>query len=465
MEVNLKKGKISYMKPVIKPRHQYHQLMAYKIFMSRKSSPKPYATAEESLGIIKGMHELTRGLKQIVYLAGWQYEGHDSKYPAWFEANRKIKRNCDKDARESLLWLIEAAKKFNAIVSVHINMDDAYMNSPLWKEYVKKDLIIKNQDGALRKGDIWDGELCYWISKTREWECGLGRKRIDRLLEYLPLADAGTVHIDAFRPHPSGYHGVSVEMEIETAKNIYRYWDSKGVDVTNEYLSYHELVGYVPMVWALNLDEQSRLRYSPSLLCGGHEGWNMRTGQVHKLPAWAGACFVPEAGTRYEEAWGRSCSCDLYVHSDDKSHCVESMTQPFCEKTLPWYFLNRHQALELRQTADEYSVHFEGGIVSSVRVSDRHHSIRQKGNLLVDGHDLFIPALWRKGEIIAWSRNGAKRKWKLPSNWKNCKQLSLRNLDTKGLGRKRRLPVKNGEIELDMPPMTALSISCLCNIF
>jgi hypothetical protein len=443
---------------VITPRHAYHQAVAYKIFMARKNSAIPQTTAEEALGIIRGMHALTRGLKQIVYLVGWQYEGHDSKYPAWFEANRKIQRASDRDARASLLWLMKAARKFNAVVSVHINMDDAYENSPLWDEYVRRDLIIKNPDGTLRKGDVWDGELCYWISKTREWECGLGKQRIDRLLDYLPLADAGTVHIDAFRPHPSAYHGVSVEKEIETAKQIYRYWDSKGIDVTNEYLSYHELVGYVPMVWAFNLDEQSRLRYAPSLICGGNDTWNQRTGHVHALPGWAGACFVPEAGTRYEVVWGRSCSCDVVARPDTAFCGVESMVQPFCERTLPWYFLNRHRALELRQTADEYAVHFSDGIVSAIRVSDRHHTIRQDGRLLVDGHDLFIPALWREGEIIAWSRDGAQRQWELPDDWKISEHVSVRDLDPAGCHRPRRLPVSQGAIDLKVPRMTALSI-------
>lgn len=443
---------------VITPRHPYHQAMAYKIFMARKNSATPLTTAEEALGIIQGMHALTRGLKQIVYLVGWQYEGHDSKYPAWFEANRKIQRACDAAACESLLWLMEAAKPFNAVVSVHINMDDAYENSPLWDEYVQRDLIIKNPDGTLRKGDIWDGEQCYWISKTREWECGLGRQRIDRLLDYLPLAEAGTVHIDAFRPHPSVYHGVSVETEIETAKQIYRYWDSKGIDVTNEYLSYHELVGYVPLAWALNLDEQSRLRYPPSLLCGGNDNWNLRAGQVHKLPGWPGACFVPEAGTRYEEAWGMSCSCDVVARPDNAFGDVASMVQPFCEKTLPWYFLNRHRAIELRQTAEEYSVHFTDGIVSSVRVADRRHTIRQEGRLLVDGHDVCVPALWREGELIAWSRNGARRQWELPDDWKAGESVSVSELDATGCRHPRRLPVRQGAIELELSPMTALLI-------
>lgn len=450
------------MTPHLKYHHQYHQAIVYKIFMSRKSRPEDTVTNyADALAVIKGMHSLSRGMKQIVYLVGWQYEGHDSKYPAWFEANKHLMRPEDTDPRDGFRWIVREAKAFNAAVSVHINMDDAYENSPLWDEYVTNDLIIKNADGSLMKGDIWDGERCYWICKTREWNCGLAQKRIDRFLEYMPeIIESGTVHIDAFRPNPSAFHGVGLPAEIETARNIYSYWHSKGVDVTNEYLSYHDLVGYMPLAWALNLDEQSRLRYPPSLICGGHDGWNQRSGSIEKLPGWAGAFFIPEAGTKYEEAWGTSgASGDIVGRKDGKFKMIEDMLPLFCEKTLPWYFLNRHRALELRQTAETYEVLFSEGIVSSVRVADRMHRITQNGRLLVDGGDLCIPAGWLgDGFLIAWSRNGAKKVWTMPPEWHGVSQVQVSRFDTSGIESPVNLPASQGRIELDMPPMTAFQI-------
>ena len=84
------------MKSILKPHHEYHQLLAYKIFMAMKSDP-PYTTCEEALSIIKGMHAISRGMKQVVYLVGWRYDGHDSKCPAWFETNRHLMRPGDSD--------------------------------------------------------------------------------------------------------------------------------------------------------------------------------------------------------------------------------------------------------------------------------------------------------------------------------------------------------------------------------
>jgi len=32
---------------------------------------------------IRVIDALTRGIPKIMYLVGWQFQGHDSKYPSW----------------------------------------------------------------------------------------------------------------------------------------------------------------------------------------------------------------------------------------------------------------------------------------------------------------------------------------------------------------------------------------------
>lgn len=449
------------MEPAFTYRHRYHQAMVYKIFMAVKTLPEPITTVEGALSIIRQMHEITCGLPQIVYLVGWQYDGHDSQYPAFFEANRHLKRPADADARESLIWLMREARAYNAVVSLHLNLIDAYENSPLWEEYFRRDLIIKNADGTLMKGCCWGGEQSYFITQTREWECGLGQQRIDRLLEYLPIAEAGTVHIDAFYPQPYARDGVDLAHAIETVKQICRYWDAKGIDVTTEHLDHHELVGYFPAVWVLNLDEQSRLRYPPALLCGGGDGWNQRHLISHQLPSWIGFFCAPEAGTKYEEAWGRSCSCDVVGRRTTETATfplAAEMLQPFCEKALPWLFLNRHRALALHQTAETYDVTFSDGVVSSVQVADRRHRITQDRRVLVEDGEVFLPAFWCDGAIIAWSRNGGRRHWELPPEWHAVAKVRISRLDAAGKVGLGETAVAQGILDLAMAPLTALLI-------
>lgn len=134
-------------------RHDYHQSLVYKVMIGGKGSAS-FLQLEEALEIVKQTSDFTRGIQQIVYLVGWQFDGHDSKYPAWSEVNPRIKRPCDSSARTSLIWFMKEARKHNAIVSLHINMTDAYENSPLWKQYLENDLLLKEADGTLRKGGV-----------------------------------------------------------------------------------------------------------------------------------------------------------------------------------------------------------------------------------------------------------------------------------------------------------------------
>ena len=101
-------------------------------------------------------------------------------------------------------------------VSLHINMFDAYEDSPLWKEYLEKDIIAKDSGGHPLKGEVMDAPgatpridtQSYQIGYAREWELGLAQKRIDGLVAMLPIQEAGTIHIDAFHsttPIPHAY--------------------------------------------------------------------------------------------------------------------------------------------------------------------------------------------------------------------------------------------------------------------
>jgi hypothetical protein len=127
--------------------HQYHQSLVYKVMNACKPD-HVYQTFEQTLDIIRRTHHLTRGVKQIVYLTGWQYDGHDSKYPAWFEVNPRLARPGEAPL-DSLLWLVrEAREKYNTVVSVHINMCDAYDNSPLWQDYVQAGCALQGMKRA-----------------------------------------------------------------------------------------------------------------------------------------------------------------------------------------------------------------------------------------------------------------------------------------------------------------------------
>ncbi|PTX95250.1 hypothetical protein DB345_13290 [Spartobacteria bacterium LR76] len=119
----------------------------------------------------------------------------------------------------------------------------------------------------------------------------------------LPIAEAGTIHIDVFAPRENPFHQISLEATADAMKEILGYWRERGVDVTKEWF-HHEFADLVPMVYYLNLDEASRLKYPPSVICGGGPAWNRRGYRFYEPIEWGATFGAPEAGCLHEEAWG-----------------------------------------------------------------------------------------------------------------------------------------------------------------
>ena len=168
---------------VVRPFYRdYHQTLVMKLFLGMEGEPverlakEPLfqkkhdvlCTFEEALEVIRKADNLTRGIPKIIYLVGWQKGGHDHGYPAWSEVNPRLKRQQDATALDSLRWLIREARRFNTTVSLHINMVDAYRQSPLWDEYVAKDCLARDANGQLLiAGDPHE--------RRRHVQCGLSQ--------------------------------------------------------------------------------------------------------------------------------------------------------------------------------------------------------------------------------------------------------------------------------------------------
>ncbi|MCL5270008.1 MAG: endo-alpha-N-acetylgalactosaminidase family protein [bacterium] len=444
-------------------KHPYHQTLVYKMFLASKPD-RVRMTFTEALEAIRQVAALTGGLKQIVYLVGWQFDGHDSKYPAWSEVNARLKRPEDPEARASLLWLMREARQYNAVVSLHVNMVNAYENSPLWREYVDKDLIGKNEKGDYLDGGFWGGEQAYVVCAPREWEDGLAQRRIDALLEMLPIAEAGPIHVDAFIATASPWHKVTVGDSAAAMNLILDYWLARGVDVTIEDIDY-QFVGRVPMVWHYNVDERTRLMFPPDVLCGGGATWNARGGD------WRKGSFPqphrPEGGCLYEEAWGYSIDGDL-----GGLQGLPALAESFFLHTVPWLFINQGRPLRLVETAETYEVEFSHGAVTTVRharpaIGERRSGegekrsfvLRHEDRTYLEGTDLCIPAAWLGGDCIAYSKSGCRREWLLPPAWREVREARERPLFPAANGASRSRAVAGGRITVELQPGQAVRLT------
>jgi hypothetical protein len=399
--------------------HKYDQSLVMKIFLAERTDEgkgcRVYLTFEQALEVIERLERITCGAPKIVYLVGWQYNGHDSKYPAWGEVNYRLKRAQDASALESLKWLMREARTYHTTVSLHINALDAYADSPLWQEYLAKDIIAKNKSGSPLKGIVWSGLQSYPLSYAHEWETGCTKRRIDGLLKMLPeLKAAHTIHIDAFHTYPplpaesqvEGFKGISPflgygpEQECAAQRKTLRYFRDCGLDVTSEHSAGGRLdpfVGLQPMAW---IYEPPAPDIPPRLYCG--------------TPMHA----------------------EAEIRTDPKR--LPGLLEQFCLKAAPEIWANAWRAAHQDQPPP---------------ATDWQR--------VVQGNDCCVPLVWKtKPTVLAYSRDGYERKsWKLPTDWMRVKMVQLTNVTVDSTTRAGTAEVKEGEVMLTLQPGQAVMLT------
>jgi hypothetical protein len=409
------------MKPERPWLRDYSQTLVMKMFLCSRDSvgnvKQVYLNFEDALEEIKKLDRITLGIPKIIYLVGWQFTGHDAGYPSWSEVNASLKRKQDATAVQSLHWLIKEAKNFHTSVSLHINMFDAFENSPLWNAYNAADIIIKDKSGKPIPGEVFDGMQSYQLSYAQEWKKGFAQKRINLLLQLLPeLKEGGTIHIDAFHSiqptrkedHTisSPYLGYSIDDEVAAQRKIFRYWRSKGIDVTSEgdiyWLRKDPFIGLQPMAW--HFDNENFLA----------NNWIGKTDDFKELPPQL-YCGTPMHG-------------EQQIKEDPEK--LTGLIEQFSAKVVPWYYRNNLG----KKKNDAYW--------------------QQSG-------DIFLPVLWLKNTIVAFSEKGYdSKKWKLPAGL-NAKNIIVSIISVEPNAVSRTLPVENGEITLSLKPGEAVSINVI----
>lgn len=415
--------------------HDYSQTWVTKMALAvpdKQGGSEVRLTFEQALEMIRQSDNLSLGVPKIVYLVGWQYNGHDDKYPAFFEVNNYLKRECDASALESLRWLMREARKFNTTVSLHINMTDAYDDSPLWPQYVANDLISKNTDGSLKVIGEYNGRKAYQINYRNEWESGYTQMRIDRLLHLLPeLKEAGTIHADAWIARPSEGHNESVIVETEYQKKAALYWQAKGLDITSEWMMDY-MIGYVPFAWHFNGANQiDYLRTPANVYTGTGINPDIRSSD-HDL----GFLF------------GTSCYGEMFWKIAPDYSWQTAITNDFMLKCPQYFYLNKLNRLSVKGEGKARIAFFSNRV--SVSLSDS--TVCQKDRVLRSGNTICIPAVWRDDEgVIIYSQNlHGKTTFDIPYLWGNPKQATVYKITPEGLQMHKKIAVSNAKMVIEM---------------
>ena len=427
--------------------HEYDQLFVYKIgvdYCPEENAPE--LNADEVLDVIRKMDNISRGIPKMVYLVGWQYQGHDTGYPSFGKVNEALKRPGDGSALESLRWLIREAPKYHTQVSLHVNFSDVYLDdNPLGPVYKERDIIVKWRNGNYHEGYKWCDHMAYRASNYRNWHQGTFRnEQIKPLFEMVPeLAGTASVHPDAWYNTPDPFYRITDEEDCQAMREM-TVWVRKkyGADLTTEFDRRRpkgiDFVLFHPLLWHLQWDE--RTPPDPMKIPSYFQtGVNAKT--------WSSG-----SETVQSKFFGEIGDFESIIRKDSKN--LPGVVKEFATRTLSWYFLNR----KLRVSFDGNTARFTDNVVSCY---PGKYTIKEDGSFLQDGDDVFIPALWKPHrEIIAYSSSGyKKREWSLPVNWKSVQKADIYKITPEGHQLiKKDIRLENNLITLSLAPDEAVFI-------
>jgi hypothetical protein len=369
----------------------YHEAIIYKLWLDSLNLPKPNFTYAECLPIIKRLHRISGGMKQIVHLFGWQGRGHDTGFPCHREFNPRL------GSREDLIALIESARDYNCTVSLHANFDDSYT------AHAEFDPTLLSRDPSGPR--IWFFNTMvnaptFSISHTLANESGYTDRRIAELVSLLPLRES--IHLDAHRPYNEVWleDGAFICAECEVQRGMIPIRDKfaqYGLDLSVEGTA-SEKRGLYTWGWI----QPSYLHPYMTLMTHG------------RFPGvWRGGMNRDCARTRVE---GHA----LGISNAQLSEPGQSEADVTACFYLDWMYteiLRRKKMTDYR--IGDWDTGIDATYEDSTRVTAGHGGAGieawYEGIPIARGDDRFLP--WRDDTIFIYSRNGGPQEWTLPANW------------------------------------------------
>ena len=461
------------MPETVKWNYDYSKILWMKMYLAEPDFPRGrsnvFITFPQALEIIKAVDNVTQGIKKIVYLVGWQGLGHDDCYPEMEIVNEALKFPGDETARDSLWRLYREAKKYNTVISFHVNVSDAYTDTPCFAALAAANAVVNDINGRSTPIEVFNGRDGYKTSYKQFWESGIFKRLFDRFCEATPVREAGTVHIDNFCIAENLNPRTGVEEQDKARNQMLDYIASLGIDVTSEY-TYREAplrneslthpirklyaqagedmtevdwrtvpmrtLGRIPATWWTSCVTMDECISIPPSLYSGHlntpEQMNVFYGTMHG-----------------EDIWRE--------HGNDPMNWGPAFIKEFCTYHLPYVYLNRYARLRYEEdesapAAERFTVYFSDGVVS--RGKDR--SIVKDGAVLKQGNDVILPLTEDNKTFIAYSETGRNGLWDVPdAAFTEADVYEITPCGNAALG---VAAVKDGKIGLTVKPGQALAI-------
>ena len=413
-------------------------------------------SVRKTLEQIKRIDNVTRGIPKVILLCGWQkfVEGKvtwDTQFPSFVTTDDSFADDSisiGPTANDAIRWLMTEAKKYNTLVSFHLDFALVQQHSVLWQKYVDLDLLCRNENGEIKSYGHWEAR----VNLEKEFDAGLFQERMADFFSTFPeVLETGCVHNDWNCADESPWHGYTREDDI-AALNRNMAWirQTYGVDTAGELI----VPGSYGMQFlALSFNRLDFMRVDQTkvpayIFCGGHGG--TQTGDEYT----PGALAFPNSsllfGASNQGEFGYN-----YTNDENNPEYENNLFRDFCYSTLPWYYLNRLLRLSFDSNESEYkSVTFSDNVKSLIDENGKV-CIKKDGYYIRQGNDIFIPELWKTSlEIMAWSDDGyARKEWKLPAEWRDVAAVDLYDNTLDGLR------VRKSNVKIDGAGFIKLSLA------
>lgn len=440
-------------------KYDYTKCMMMKLGMAYPEkdgkSSHVLMTFEQALDAIKKIDNITQGITKIYYLVGWQYLGHDDKYPDFFEVNKALKRPEDETARDSFIWLYNEAKKYNSVISVHINFNDAYDNAPSFELFKEKGALIRKKNGQPHAIEKYNGRACYKTDHKSYWETGLFKHQFDKLLETLPfLADAKTVHVDNFQCYKNYAPDVSIKEMQEGRRKMILYVREKGIDITSEF-TYKETENLLNRpIFGLPREHHTKAHMNTTGLIPA-SWWctRMTRKELVETPPqlYSGGMYRDKRYKNY--LYGNMHGEDVIIMKN--KNWTDDFLHDFATIQVPYNFLCTHQRLAIKGFGMNERCEFSNGIISY----NKGRRIIQSENIIKDGNTLFLPFVLKENCYFAYSKSGDARVWNIDS--KNSNTANIYKITPNGNKFVNKADISKGKISLKINSNEALFIELI----
>jgi len=425
-----------------KNRGLYKRALVYKILATsgpeppegRVSEESPYSlkrltyihTFKEISEQVRRMSNILDGMPQVLYIAGFQEGGFDNSYPFVFNTDQRI------GTIEDLKKCIADGKDYNAIVGLHDNYDDM----PLTK-YYNPGIVSHDENGEPWMGWIWPAGLSHIISPYKYVQTGLMQERVKKTIELYGLNKSH--HIDVLSSEPLRYDfdpacPASADKSHKGKLAIIDEFNRYGIDITSESLT-HPFVGHISYALWPREDRNSSLftgdQYIPLVPFVYH-------GTI-------GYCGSP--GNDRELLWSLVRGNKYFPNEDGVTD--KDITAIYIQH-IPLDMFYDKKMEKIEKDGETTKVVYDDKSYIEVIFTEKTYEIVCDGELIGKDWTTFVPG-FKEGSYLAFSRNGGKLDYPLPSIFGETKKLHAITLTSEGEGNELPCHVVDGRVILDMP--------------